>query len=240
MRHLNDFEKKIIRAMLIREKPDDVCVVNLINKVLPIYVIAWSPDYDIVSFVIHKSKDYDQTRNNLFDIITLLRYLDENQYIGIFPSKINHGNILYDHSKYEVKRFGEGINVRFKLSYKDGENIDNIKMQSEVNGIGKYIEKYVNSTFHVTQELKDYVTNGFRTDEEIRFQKNHNIAIAGVVIALLTSLYSIIAPVLFPTNSSHQDSINSTLKNIEIQIDTLKLNFMDEDTIQDKCAKTDG
>ena len=54
MRHLNDFEKKIIQAMLIREKPDDVCVVNLINKVLPIYVIAWSSDYDVVSFVIHK------------------------------------------------------------------------------------------------------------------------------------------------------------------------------------------
>ena len=192
MRHLNDFEKKIIRAMLIREKPDDVCVVNLINKVLPIYVIAWSPDYDIVSFVIHKSEDYDQTRNKLFDIITLLRYLDENQYIGIFPSKINHGNILYDHSKYEVKRFGEGINVRFKLSYKDGENIDSIKMQSEVNGIGKYIEKYVNSTFHVTQELKDYVANGFRTDEEIRFQKEHQIAKWSLILATATSIVSIL------------------------------------------------
>jgi len=192
MRHLNDFEKKIIQAMLIREKPDDVCVVNLINKVLPIYVIAWSPDYDIVSFVIHKSEDYDQTRNKLFDIITLLRYLDENQYIGIFPSKINHGNILYDHSKYEVKRFGEGINVRFKLSYKDGENIDSIKMQSEVNGIGKYIEKYVNSTFHVTQELKDYVANGFRTDEEIRFQKEHQIAKWSLILATATSIVSIL------------------------------------------------
>jgi len=192
MRHLNDFEKKIIQTMLIREKPDDVCVVNLINKVLPIYVIAWSPDYDIVSFVIHKSEDYDQTRNKLFDIITLLRYLDENQYIGIFPSKINHGNILYDHSKYEVKRFGEGINVRFKLSYKDGENIDSIKMQSEVNGIGKYIEKYVNSTFHVTQELKDYVANGFRTDEEIRFQKEHQIAKWSLILATATSIVSIL------------------------------------------------
>ena len=192
MRHLNDFEKKIIRAMLIQKRPDDVCVVNLINKVLPIYVIAWSPDYDIVSFVIHKSEDYDQTRNKLFDIITLLRYLDENQYIGIFPSKINHGNILYDHSKYEVKRFGEGINVRFKLSYKDGENIDSIKMQSEVNGIGKYIEKYVNSTFHVTQELKDYVANGFRTDEEIRFQKEHQIAKWSLILATATSIISIL------------------------------------------------
>lgn len=234
MRHLNDFEKKIIQAMLIREKPDDVCVVNLINKVLSIYVIAWSPDYDVVSFVIHKSEDYDQTRNKLFDIITLLRFLDENQYIGIFPSKVNHGNMLYDHSKYEVKRFGEGLNVWFKLSYKNGENIDDIKMQNEVNGIGRYIEKYVNSTFHVTQELRDYVANGFRTDEEIRFQKERKIAIAGVVIAILTSLCSIIAPVLFPTNSSHQDFINSTLKNIEIHIDTLRLNFMDKDTIQDK------
>jgi len=167
-------------------------VVNLINKVLPIYVIAWSPDYDVVSFVIHKSEDYDQTRNKLFDIITLLRFLDENQYIGIFPSKVNHGNMLYDHSKYEVKRFGEGLNVWFKLSYKNGENIDDIKMQNEVNGIGRYIEKYVNSTFHVTQELRDYVANGFRTDEEIRFQKEHQIAKWSLILATATSIISIL------------------------------------------------
>lgn len=237
MRHLNDFEKKIIQAMLIREKPDDVCVVNLINKVLPIYVIAWSPDYETISLVLKEDEDFDVVRNKLFDIITLLRYLEEKQLIGIFPCQIAPGNMIYNHSKYEVHTYGEHLSTRYDVWEKiphGRAHISDIKSHNEKNGIGKYIEKYVNSTFHVTQELKDYVANGFRTDEEIRFQKERKIAIAGVVIAILTSLCSIIAPLLFPTNSSHQDSINSTLKNIEIQIDTLKLNFMDKDTIQDK------
>lgn len=195
MRHLNDFEKKIIQAMLIREKPDDVCVVNLINKVLPIYVIAWSPDYETFSLAFKENEDFDTVRNKLFDLITLLRYLEEKQLIGIFPCQIAPGNMIYDHSKYEIDRYGEHIHTWFDVWEKiphGRAHISGIKSHSEKNGIGKYIEKYVNSTFHVTQGLKDYVANGFRTDEEIRFQKEHQIAKWSLILATATSIISIL------------------------------------------------
>lgn len=228
MRHFNNFEKDIIRALLIKERPEDVCTVNLINKVLPIYVIAWSENYDTISLVIKKSEDFDLIRNKLFDIITLLRYLEEHQLIGIFPSQIASGNMVYDDSKYIIEQWGDGLKRGFDIWKKiphGSERIRNIKWQNEKNGIGKDIEKFVNSTYHITQGLRDYVNNGFRTDEQIQFQRNYRLTIIAIIVAIGTGLGSII--VSMPEKHeefdySRQDSIYKILKHIDENISLYK------------------
>lgn len=194
MRKLNDFEKHIVQSMVNIESSADSYMINLIYNVLGVYLLVWSTNYKTVSYTCKKEDNIDNIRNKLFDIVTLIKYLERINMIGIFPAQVSSGNMIYNRKKFKIESIEtNSSDYCYKVWEKHEENrwgLIRTITHSEVNSIGKEIKYYANSTFHATQELRDYVKNNFKTTEEIQFKKNYQISIIALIVAILTSIAS--------------------------------------------------
>lgn len=63
--------------------------------------------------------------------------------------------------------------------------------------IGKQIQQYANTTYHVTQTLKDFVDNNFQTIDDIKYQKTYCQTWIGILIAGVLGFISICLTIYF-------------------------------------------
>ena len=63
-------------------------------------------------------------------------------------------------------------------------------MLQERSGLGKVLQEYANSTYHVTQTLVDFVNNDFKTEEKIQFEKSMKWTKISVWIAIAIGILS--------------------------------------------------
>jgi hypothetical protein len=71
--------------------------------------------------------------------------------------------------------------------------IKDVREKSDVGGV---IQKYADSSYHVTQTLKDFVNNNFQTIEDIRYRKTRKQAWVGIFVAIVTGITSLIIGVI--------------------------------------------
>lgn len=210
MRSLSDFEKSILTFMVsdkYMEEPTDRCVVTLIDKFCQTYFIEWDEEFSSLTVAHSSSEDWLRVRNRIFDLLVLLDYLEINKYIGIFPAKIYESNQIFDRNKYSVKGRGHEISIYkkgIKLDIKtSNQQLNNILSKDwkrvikpgvyiERTGIGEILQRYANSTFHPTQALKDYVSNGFKTCEQLNFEKTYRLNWISISVAIVIGFVSLL------------------------------------------------
>lgn len=212
MRSFNNFEKSILRFMVNHPEPQDVCTITLFTKFCGCYLIRWSKDFSTLDFVFNEKEDWMNVRNKIFDVVVLLQYLQANYFIGVFPSKLLEEDQIYDHDKYNIGGgewpsifiFEKNRKIRIKFKTETLKQFENsnvytmipVKINHEKTGIGEVIKKYSNSTYHVTQALKDYVGNNFQTQEDLHYKKNKNLTWIGIGTAIIIGVISSILQII--------------------------------------------
>ncbi len=197
MRAFNDFEKDILRFMVNHPAPQDVCTITLFTKFCGCYLIQWSDDYTTIDFAYNINENWIDVRNKIFDVIVLLQYLEANYYIGVFSANFLDENRIYDHDKYEIsgvewpnidilEKTGKTkirFNTRNTREY-DVYSLKSKKVNHELTGAGGQIQKYANSTYHVTQSLKKFVDNDFHSQDDIKYFETKRISLIGIWVAI--------------------------------------------------------
>ncbi|MDN5553542.1 hypothetical protein [Prevotella sp.] len=193
MRSLNEFEKEVVKYMVLKNKPEqELFIYNLLYRFCGAYYIEWNEEMTEIIVMYSIEQNWEQIRQKLFDFIVLIQYLDEEKYIGIFSSNIGQNERkIYDHSKYEL----DGDNIKEYNIYRKLDGVYYLiptKCTQLFSGIGKDINKYVLSSYHVTQALIDFTDHNFKTKGEIRFRKNMWATWVSIIIAFIIGLAGII------------------------------------------------
>lgn len=191
--------------MVNHPEPQDVCTISLFAKFCDCYYIRWSDDYKTLEYAYKKGVDGFKVRNKIFDVVVLLQYLESNYIIGIFTADLLKDKQIYDRTKYEVS-VGEWPNIQIteKSTLKivpvhigtlelggtyNAKYFLKASFSHEKTGIGEQIERYANSTYHVTQTLKELVKNKFKTKEDIQYRKNYFQAWIGIIVAIVFGIF---------------------------------------------------
>lgn len=212
MRTFSEFEKEVLRFMVYHPEPQDMCAITLFEKFCNCYLIKWTEDFTKLILVFAKGENFTDIRRKVFDIVVLLNYLEENYYIGIFPLNLLKSNQIFNNKKYKVDGEDEH-SIRIW-------QIDECTIQSnhpilkdfgvcqrkmvlatdvliENTTIGKQIQQYANATYHVTQTLKDFVDNNFKTVDDIKYEKTYYQTWTGIIIAGIIGIISICLTIYF-------------------------------------------
>lgn len=207
MRTFSHFEKEVLKFMVYHHEPQDVCAISLFEKFCDCYLIKWSEDYHKIELVYDSNKDFKEIRQKIIDIVVLLTYLEKNDYIGLFALNLLKDKQIFNNKKYEIEDLGNGA---YRIWYKEPGTIKinhpllkdfgpsnklfliSTKSLIENTSIGKQIELYANASYHITQTLKDFVDNDFKTTDDLKFQKTYRQAWIGIVVAILIGIASII------------------------------------------------
>ncbi|WP_018464511.1 hypothetical protein [Segatella paludivivens] len=193
MRSLNEFEKEVVKYMVLKDKPEqELFIYNLLYRFCGAYYIEWNEEMTEIIVMYSVEQNWEQIRQKLFDFIVLIQYLDEEKYIGIFSSNIGQNERkIYDHSKHEL----EGDNIKEYKIYRKLDRVYSLiptKYTQLFSGIGKDINKYASSSYHVTQALIDFANHNFETKSEIQFRKNMWATWVSIIIAFIIGLAGII------------------------------------------------
>jgi len=207
MREFNDFEKNIMRFMVANHELQGVCTINSFFKFCDCYLIRWSEDYSSLEVIFKKNEEWVDVRNRIFDLVILLEYLNKNSFIGIFQIGILDNHQIFDSEHFVVegdfpniiileKKKNDIIHFNIsKLNMFNGGTMfipKAIKGTRERSDIGEVIQKYADSTYHVSQTMKDFVANNFQTKEDIRYKQSRIQAWIGIGVAIVTSILSIL------------------------------------------------
>ena len=85
MRSLNEFEKEVVKYMVLKDKPEqELFIYNLLYRFCGAYYIEWNEEMTEIIVMYSVEQNWEQVRQKLFDFIILIQYLDEEKYIGIF------------------------------------------------------------------------------------------------------------------------------------------------------------
>lgn len=187
MRNLNSFEKKVLTAMVNVDKIEQKYLIDIIDKFTKAYYISWTSDYHKLIVICDSKYNVSLINDEVCDIITLINYLRDNSYISVFETDLSVNRAIYNMKKYIFDNGSIWLKCKGETKGYINQRTDKIK-----TGLGRDIELYANSTFHVTQALRDYVNNDFKDDEQIRFEKTMRTTKISIRIALFTTIISIV------------------------------------------------
>lgn len=193
MRSLNKFEKEVVKYM-VKDKPEqELFIYNLLYRFCGAYYIEWNVEMTEIIVMYSVEEDWQQVRQKLFDFIVLIQYLDEEKYIGIFSSSIGqYERKIYDHSKFTIK--GKSF-IEYRIFEKREEGVISFvptQTTQLYSGIGKDVNKYASSSYHVTQALIDFADHNFKTKSEIQFKKTMWATWISIILSFLLGLAGII------------------------------------------------
>ncbi len=204
MRSFNEFEKSLIREIIntpIEKKNADGeevvmrCGDTLLRNFLKCVEIKIMPDKN--SFELHfENEKNGSILNDLFDIISLIKYLEENSYLGIYTNPNASDSLDFIDPKY--KKGGENF------SFVNPRPVPWMGMKTPEILIPQPLPKYIfnyqiaadvqrlcSSTYHPTSALID-LAKDFKTPEMRIAEKNIKVAWWAIGTAVFTSLISII------------------------------------------------
>lgn len=209
MREFNDFEKRILNRMVNHESDQDCIIARLLFEFCDVYCIGWDKKTNSLRIACHPDRDWASVRKDLLDFIVLVQYLEANSYIGLFSSDFTEENLVYNKSKYEI--IGEfpnltifekakRINVHFNTNqiHFDGKDmlfeakthIPGIMYEGNIK-LGEILKSLFNSIYHPTQTLKEFVKNGFKTKEDIRYKWTQIAAWTAIGVSLFVGMVSL-------------------------------------------------
>ncbi len=216
MREFTDFEKQIINKLASAEEIRDISLIKLIDENTDAIALEWNFDEPYFSFFYNNAKSTDNELYLLFyqiqEIIFLIKYLEENGLIYLhFNEKFSQDDWLYNRDKYIRDDDGNCYKVILNIIPKINSNTTGFLRISNRNRIhsdfGRFVKKYANALFYVSNSLRELVKNEYKTADQIRFdrqlkdaQEKHNESLRKAVYqiriawaAFITSIIAVIA-----------------------------------------------
>ena len=192
MREFSDFEKYIIRRVVADcdKVGFSISMDIIIQEMEKVNIIAIEWDKTNTYTKFYGIKDHEPL-TKVFDIVFLLKYLDENRFIYV------HSNNNVQNSLFSIKKYKKVDEFYFRIIDENTFGSDG-QMFTEIHtNIGKEIQQVSKGIIYSSFALKDLVHNNFETPEQKHFleiKKKTNISIGiAIVIGLIGILLNIIA-----------------------------------------------
>ena len=194
-------EKEIIEAIVkYGDKENSMAKVLNLGELLEKrgIVIAFSHNCNYV-FTDKQKYDYEDAKSLSYisELISLIKFLIDNRLITVLPIKIRDVLVLgRKKAKLRAPGYTEIEDAFLEVESTMGNWMDKATKE-QMYWPSRYSEKmlpistYLDCWFSVSQELKDLVKNGFKTEEQIRFVKQQRLTWLSIFVALLIGLLGI-------------------------------------------------
>ena len=167
--------------------------------------------------------NYRRAFYELIELIAVIEKLEREGLIYLLSNTREEGDLLFEHNRYTYMNIvGHGTVLKSN---------DEIKMQGTalIPSISEKVSQYLNSFAFPTQGLKDYIKNGYMTEEEaITYdalkQSKSSVRVSrwAVFISLLIAVGSIIGTTYFNNKYGYSTIDKDQYDNIIMQIQSCK------------------
>lgn len=195
-------EKEILKA-IVKYGEKDNSMARVLNKSQLLekkgIVIAFASGRNYV-FCDKKKYDWEDAKaiSYIAELISLIKYLVENRLITILPINLREAHVL-GRQKAKLARPGytEVDDAILEVDSNMGNWFDK-STHDQTYWPNCYDEKqlpistYLECWFSVSQELRDLVKNNFKTEEQVRFEKQQRLTWISIGIAALLGILGII------------------------------------------------
>lgn len=231
MRNFSKVEQRIIEEIVTARKGKDIVRLSLGDIIthemekVHCSIIDWRTEGP-VRFYYNKPATQEDVLFHFMDIMVLFEYLDREGLVHIFELENHSGQkAIFSRKKY---KYNEATDKYTMLSNDDicmpkgkfpitAIDILSCNIVSPSLKLKQLLDKYSHSIIYPTTILEDYVSNGYKTDEDIKYEKQYQqtktsirIAIASCVIAFFTGLASIILNIFMLCRDTHIDDSQQT------------------------------
>ena len=199
MRNLNKEEQYIVRKLVSARKKlqiHEMCLATILDESLDSMAIEWSENQ--VSVFAKKSINAQEQYMHLCDIIALFLYLEMEGMILVHTNPdLLQEKALYNHNMYKkegdkyVSLDESGLSVEiFGKPYVFNYSVPSQHSTTIYSNLSALLDKYVCALIHPTQELVDYVNNGFKTKEDLQYDNDTRRSRWGLAVAIVVGLIS--------------------------------------------------
>ena len=195
-------EKEIIKA-IVKYGEKDNSMAKVLNKSQLLekkgIVIAFASGRN---YVFRDKKKYDWEDANAIsyvaELISLIRFLVDNRLITILPINLREAHVLgRQQARLASPGYTEVDDAILEVDSNMGNWIDKATKEQtywpscyeeRVLPISTYLECW----FSVSQELRDLVDNNFKSEEQIRFEKQQFLTRVSIIVAIILGLLGIV------------------------------------------------
>lgn len=186
-------EKEIIKT-IVKYGGDVKSLSEVLNKSRLLekkgIVVAFENNQSYLFFDKQKY-NYDDKRplGYLTELISLLKYLIQNRYITVLPIRERVSLVIgREESRYwksdSIETYDAIIRVGPRYDWIDKKSRDQTYWPESISEKDLPLYEYLNCWFSVSQELKELVKHGFRSEEQVRFNKQQHLAWMSVFVAV--------------------------------------------------------
>lgn len=199
-------EKEILKA-IVKYGEKDSSMAKVLNKSQLLenqgIVIAFASNRNYV-FSDKKKYDWEDVKvlSYITELISLIKYLIDNRLITILPIRIRDVHVLgRQKAKLVSPRYTEVEDAILEVESKLGDWRDKVSQEqtywpSCYQEVQIPISTYLECVFSISQELRDLVNNNFKTEEQIRFDKQQRLTWISIIVAGVIGLISLIIGVV--------------------------------------------
>ena len=195
-------EKEIIKA-IVKYGEKEKSMAKVLNKSQLLekkgIVIAFASGRNYV-FCDKKKYDWEDANaiSYVAELISLIRFLVDNRLITILPINLREAHVLgRQQARLAKPGYTEVDDAILEVDSNMGNWIDKATNQQtywpscyeeRVLPISTYMECW----FSVSQELRDLVDNNFKSEEQIRFEKQQLLTRVSIIVAIILGLLGIV------------------------------------------------
>lgn len=195
-------EKEIIKA-IVKYGEKDNSMAKVLNKSQLLekkgIVIAFASGRNYV-FRDKKKYDWEDAKaiSYVAELISLIKFLVDNRLITILPINLREAHVLgRQQARLARPGYTEVDDAILEVDSNMGNWIDKATNQQtywpscyeeRVLPISTYMECW----FSVSQELRDLVDNNFKSEEQIRFEKQQLLTRVSIIVAIILGLLGIV------------------------------------------------
>lgn len=195
-------EKEIIKA-IVKYGEKDNSMAKVLNKSQLLekkgIVIAFASGRNYV-FRDKKKYDWEDAKaiSYVAELISLIRFLVDNRLITILPINLREAHVLgRQQARLASPGYTEVDDAILEVDSNMGNWIDKATKEQtywpscyeeRVLPISTYLECW----FSVSQELRDLVDNNFKSEEQIRFEKQQLLTRVSIIVAIILGLLGIV------------------------------------------------
>lgn len=227
MRHFSDNEKQIIKRLSDIERFGQIAIINYIYDDSNYMALEWDIDYKEL-WIYFKERNVSEEEafkvySKLLDAIFLIEYLENEHVINLYSlsNQLYHeenGKRMFYNKKYEKN---SELDTYFEIT-NEGGKITNFGTRHQIyTDIGRKIELYSNRLVHVSETLRDFTKNKFRTKSEINSTYNLVTAWIAITVSILMGITG-----LFKKDNSRVELVNDNLINISSKLDSINSNVI--------------
>ena len=137
----------------------------------------------------------------LTEMVSLLKYLIQNRLITVLPLREQVSLVIgRKASRYStldtIETEDAFIKVGSRYDWIDKKTHDQTYWPESISESDLPLYEYLNCWFSVSQELKDMVKNGFRSEEQNRFKKQQRLTWISIFVAAAIGIASLVINII--------------------------------------------